>query len=381
MRQMSQSTFAPRTLMLGWEDPNKIHGGLGVASSALAEALSNLTEVSFWFPSGQPAKAESLARYQANAVPVTLPAYAGGEDLYGQEISQSLQLYNRLVVAEGAAWDPEIVHAHDWMTFEAAAKVARALGIPLIFHVHSLATDREESPDSLAYQTEMKWLPAADLLIAVSEYTKSQLIQHYHIPAEKIRVLEHGMPSAVSFATPKPYDEQLVIFLGRMTWQKGPMHFVEMAREVLRQRKDIRFIMAGEGDLWPEVIQTIASNRLGLYIQTPGHLTREDTFRLLSMADALVMTSESEPMGLVAFEATHFNLPVILPPNCGAREFLPDAPVVPPQDSTALATTLLSLLDQKEAASQQVQRNKSNLQDHSWDMVAHRLLDLYRTLL
>lgn len=367
--------------MLGWEDPNKIHGGLGVASAALAEALSKQTDVSFWFPSGQPARSDDPARYRQRVIPVDMPAYASGEELYGESLSQSLELYNRLVVAEGAAWDPEIVHAHDWMTFEAAASVSRILNVPLVFHVHSLATDREEDPRSLAFQAESTWLKVADLLIAVSEYTKLELIEKYGIAADKIKVLEHGLPKIASFRKPKPFTDKLVLFLGRMTWQKGPQHFLEMAKEVLGQRNDVRFVMAGEGDQWAEVIREIARNRLGLSIQAPGHLSRSEIFDLLSMADALVMTSESEPMGLVALEATHFGLPVILPPNCGAREYLPQAPVVSPEDSSLLSSTLLQLLDEQDLAQEQVRQNKANIRNQSWDHVASRLMEFYLPLI
>lgn len=378
---MSQINHAPRTLMLGWEDPNKIHGGLGVASAALAEALSHQTDVSFWFPSGQPARADSAARYQQRVIPVELPAYSSGEDLYGESLAQSLALYNRLVIAEGVAWDPEIVHAHDWMTFEAAASVSEMLDVPLVFHVHSLATDREAKPKGLAFQMESKWLKVADLLIAVSEYTKAELIGKYGIDPEKIRVLEHGLPGVKAYRSPKPFSEKLVLFLGRMTWQKGPFHFLEMARGILQDRQDVRFVMAGEGDQWSDVIKEIAQNRLGLHIQAPGHLSRTDIFDLLSMADALVMTSESEPMGLVALEALHFGVPVILPPNCGAREYLPFAPVVSPDDSSLLASTLNNLLDKKKPGKTQLSQNKASIRDQSWDLVATRLLEFYTPLL
>lgn len=377
---MSQTNHAPRTLMLGWEDPNKIHGGLGVASAALADALGKHTDVSFWFPSGQPARTDSAARYRQRVIPVELPAYAAGEDLYGKGLAQSLALYNRLVIEQGVAWDPEIVHAHDWMTFEAAAAVSEMLQVPLVFHVHSLATDREEHPESLAFQMESKWLKAADLLIAVSEYTKAELMKHYGIDSEKISVLEHGLPSVEAYRSPKPFSEKLVLFLGRMTWQKGPFHFLEMAKQVLEDRNDVRFVMAGEGDQWADVIREIAKYRLGAQIQAPGHLTRTDIFDLLSMADALVMTSESEPMGLVALEALHFEVPVILPPNCGAREYLPHAPVVSPENTHQLATSLNELLEKKKKGKKQVKKNKAHISGQSWDLVATRLMELYSPL-
>lgn len=378
---MSHTNHAPRTLMLGWEDPNKIHGGLGVASAALAEALSKQTDVFFWFPSGQPARADSAARYRHRAIPVELPAYASGEDLYGEGLAQSLELYNRLVIQEGIAWDPEIVHAHDWMTFEAAASVSAMLHVPLVFHVHSLATDREENPESLAFQMESKWLNVADLLIAVSEYTKAELIEKYGINPEKISVLEHGLPGVHAYRNPKPFSEKLVLFLGRMTWQKGPFHFLEMAKKILQERDDVRFVMAGEGDQWADVIREIAKNKLGVHIHAPGHLSRTDVFDLLSMADVLVMTSESEPMGLVALEALHFDVPVILPPHCGAREYLPYAPVVSPDDVSFLTTTLNKLLSKKKSGKKQVKKNKAHISEQSWDLVATRLMELYTPLL
>lgn len=366
----------PRVLMLGWEDPNRIHGGLGVASAALADSLQGHTDVSFWFPSSRPSGAARPQRYQ-KAIPVHLPAYAAGKDLYGEAIQKAMTLYNRTVVEEGLNWDPDIVHAHDWMTFPAAGQIASSLGVPLVLHVHSLATDRSENPSGLPYETEQEWLKAAALIIAVSKYTARQLQEQYQISASRIAVLDHGAPPVEPFRTPSFTRQKLVLFVGRMTWQKGPEHFLSMAEHLLAERSDLRFVMAGDGDLWPELIKRVAKAGNGTTIHLPGHLDREAVFRLFSMADALVMTSESEPLGLVALEAAHFGVPVILPPNCGATDMLPDAPVVHPWQTKEVASTLTTLLDQPEETRSMVEKNREAIRDHSWEKVGRRLLSIY----
>ncbi len=376
---MPQIDIQPRILMLGWEDPNKIHGGLGVASSALAQALSSLTDVSFWFPSSIPDEAQSRGRYIENRVPIDMAPYAGGA--YGAELARALQLYHRLVVQQGLSWDPDIVHAHDWMTFPAAGEIAESLDVPLVYHVHSLSTDRQQKPEGLAYDTESDWLKKADLILAVSEYTAQELIDHFDVDPDRVQVLQHGQPEVTPYRTKKPFAEKLVLFLGRMTWQKGPLHFLNMAKELLRQRSDVRFVMAGDGDQWPDLVKDVARNGLGTSVFLPGHCSRKEVFDLLSMADLLVMTSESEPMGLVAVEAAHFKVPVVLPRRCGAREILPHAPVAEPSDTPTLAKLVSDLLDHPKKRSTITKQNLKALQHVSWEDTARRLLRQYWTML
>ena len=365
--------------MLGWEDPNKIHGGLGVASSALADALSQLTDVSFWFPSAAPEQSQSPGRYAEKRIPLEMAPYQGGA--YGPELERALALYNQLVTREGISWDPDIVHAHDWMTFPSAGEIARSLDVPLVYHVHSLASDREESPEGLAYETEQEWLKQADMILTVSEYTAQELTDQFGVDPDRVQVLKHGRPQVNAYRTAKPFEEFLIMFIGRMTWQKGPFHFVNLAKTLLNRRKDVRFVMAGDGDLWPDVLKDIAFHQLGTSVFAPGHCRREEVFDLLSMADMLVMTSESEPMGLVALEAAHFDVPVLVPEDSGAREFLPNAPVIQPQDTEGLAAVVENLLDHPRKRKSLIKKNNQALEQTTWEDTARQLLSRYQSLL
>ena len=364
--------------MLGWEDPDRIHGGLGVASAALADALGEVTDLSYWFPSSLPASGQGS--YQEKRFPVALPAYAHGEDAYGPELRRAWELYTQAVIKEGLRTHPELIHAHDWMTFPAAGILAKALDIPLVYHVHSIAPDREETPGGLAWETEQQWLPKADMVLTVSDYTAAQLISRFDIEPDRVHVLRHGKPEIVPYRTQKPFSEKLVVFIGRMTWQKGPHHFLNMALRLHAERPDLRFVMAGEGDQWASVLQTIARHRAGLRIQAPGRMTRDQIFDLLSMADLLVMTSESEPLGLVAVEAAHFDVPMILPPHCGAAELFPDAPVLAPHDTDHLCETLVSLIDNPKKRKAQVKQNQARIEQMTWESSASELLTSYAHL-
>ena len=366
--------------MLGWEDPNRIHGGLGVASSALAEALQKYTDVSFFFPSSRPLSTIQPQRYQ-HPVPVRLNAYENKHALYGKSIRKAMAVYDRTVLTEGLGWDPDLVHAHDWMTFQSAGQISALLGIPLVLHVHSLASDRSEHPVGLPYEMEKMWLPKASLVIAVSQYTAQKIQQEYHVPASRIAVLNHGVPPEVSFRSDAFTRKNLILFLGRMTWQKGPWHFIRMAESLLADRNDLKFVMAGDGDIWPEAIRYVARSHIGTDVHLPGHLERKDVFKLLSMANAMVVTSESEPLGLVALEAAHFGVPVILPPNCGAKEHLPQTPVVDPADLDHLTDTVKMLLDDQTKAAAVVKMNQQAVQGQNWDMVVRTLLRIYQEML
>lgn len=377
---MHNSLDSLRVMMLGWEDPAHIHGGLGVASAGLARSLGAHLDVSFGFPSSSTAD-RGPQPYRELRVPVSLPAYATGSNYDGPAFGQAWQRYSATVMAEGMLRQPDLVHAHDWMTFPAAGNLALALDVPLVFHVHSTARDREETPGGLAWETEQHWLPKADLILTVSDYSARDLVEHFQVEPERIHVLRHGKPELAPYRNKKPFQSPLVLFLGRMTWQKGPLHFLEMAFRLLEEEKDIRFVMAGEGDLWPEVLQRIARKGLSTRILAPGALPQEEVFDLLSMADLLVMTSEAEPMGLVALEAAHFGVPMILPPNCGAAELLREAPVVAPDDTNGLCKAVSDLLGQPQTRLDIVKQHHKILEGLSWEAASQQLLTHYARLI
>ncbi len=377
---MNNSLDSLRVLMLGWEDPAHIHGGLGVASAGLARSLGAHLDVSFGFPSNYPESGLPLP-YRELRVPVTLPAYATGTTLYGPAFEQAWRRYATTVMAQGIRQQPDLIHAHDWMTFPAAGNLAMALDVPLVYHVHSTALDREESPGGLAWETEQHWLPKADLILTVSDRSARELVDHFQLDPERVHVLRHGRPELAPYRNQKPFRSPLVLFLGRMTWQKGPFHFLNMAFQLLEEGKDLRFVMAGEGDLWPEVLQQIARRGLGTRILAPGTLPQEEVFDLLSMADLLVMTSEAEPMGLVALEAAHFGVPMVLPPNCGAAELLTESIVIPPSDTESLCQAVNGLLENPKQCLEMVTRNHLSLEGLSWEAASQHLLDHYSRLM
>lgn len=367
--------------MLGWESPDAIAGGLGVAAAALAEALGEQVPLDYWFAGAASSAARS---YRSGSLPVELPAYAGapGADWYGPALQAALEQYTRMVMSRGGTASPSLIHAHDWMTFPAAGHLARQHEVPLVYHVHSTAFDREgESADSVAAQTEQRWLPEADLVLTVSDYSARQLIERFDLEPERVQVLRHGRPAVDAYRKQKPFPEKLVLFAGRMTWQKGPQHFLTMALQLHQQRKDLRFLMLGEGDEWPAILKRIGAARAGLRIQAPGKLPQSELFDLYSMADLLVMTSASEPFGLVALEAAHFGVPVILPPNCGAVELLPQNPVIDPQNTDALVDKSLELLDHPNKHKKLLRRQRSALHGVDWEASAQQLLTHYAHLL
>lgn len=391
----------PKVLMLGWEFPPRLTGGLGVAMEGLSHALSvhadlhvvlpRSNEQVETLPGGEP-DAHSYARIahyeQLSLSPGGMPdfypyhgAWTGQDDdaVYGPDLRERVMDYARRTADYALAQEFDVIHAHDWLTFLPAMTLKAETGKPMLLHVHALETDRS-GPEARnwVYALEKEAMQQADAILPVSEYTARSIQEHYEIPAEKIKPVHNAVEHIRPYRKTRHFPEKLVVFVGRMATQKGPHRFIEIAEKVMAQYPEVRFVMAGEGPLRYDLMAGVAAKALGDRIHFTGFLPREELFDLLAMADVFVMPSVSEPFGLAALEAAQFGVPCVLSQDSGAKEVLPDALVADSEDSDAMAAHVLKLLQDEAFHDQMGRWMESAASKLSWDHVALQVMESYR---
>lgn len=348
-----------KVLELGWEFPPLINGGLGVACMGISKALAKKVDLSVIVPKADPsavyegfsltgintlryAEVESVSQgYSYNSfslvskAPVNLDPYAhvegtpgtvvftqegkmlfshvsradlelftGREDLYAGDLARKVIEFSKICAVLAKQYDFDVVHAHDWMTYLAGVEVKKATGKPLVVHLHASQFDRAGADArGWIYDIEKYGMEQADAVIPVSKYTGTVAAGHYGINPDKIFPVHNGADPVKVFHSKKKFPEKLVLFLGRLTAQKGPEFFLQIAAKVLEQTDDVRFVMAGTGEKLRQLIETGAFHGVGDKFHFTGFLNKQKVNELLSMTDVYCMPSVSEPFGLSALEA------------------------------------------------------------------------------
>ncbi|MFH1370298.1 MAG: glycosyltransferase family 4 protein [Planctomycetota bacterium] len=397
-----------RVLMLGWEFPPFISGGLGTACYGLACAMEHLDlDIVMLLPTntedldataagfcGTGLPLDNLRHVVFRVVPYKLPnpyhrsrpvrvmgtGQAGGYD--GNLIDRVYEYANRCTdLVKDKTFD--VIHAHDWVTFPAAVALSDALQKPLVVHVHATEFDRSgEHINRAVYEIERQGMERACAVIAVSRYTANILVNHYAVPANKIHVVHNGI-------NPKPADTRVfdkrrgarVLFLGRITSQKGPEYFVKAAEQVLRKCENVKFVMAGWGDLAPDIVEMVASRRLGSRILFTGFLRGGQVDLAYRMSDIYVMPSVSEPFGLTALEAVRQGLPVILSKTTGVGEILRNGALkVDFWDANKMADQIVDVLNNPFLAEQLRTTASDEIRNLTWDAAAKKCLSVYNSV-
>jgi glycosyltransferase involved in cell wall biosynthesis len=249
-------------------------------------------------------------------------------------------------LAQGRGFD--VVHAHDWMTYPAGIAVATLSGRPLIVHVHSTEFDRSgEHVNQMIYDIEREGMERADKVVTVSHFTRNIVISRYGISGEKVEVVYNGVDRNGSWTldeTGITTDEKIVLFLGRITMQKGPEYFLQAAKKVLEVMDNVKFVMAGSGDLMHRSIELAAELGIGHRVLFTGFLRGEDVRRIYKMADLYVMPSVSEPFGIAPLEALDNDVPVIISKQSGVSEVLTHALKVDFWDVNEIANKIIAVL-------------------------------------
>jgi glycogen(starch) synthase len=388
--------------MLGWEFPPFISGGLGTACYGLTRAMDQLgMEVTFVLPkmveekytthvkllspgSRQSAfslKSSELKNVKFHTIGSPLQPYSTA-DVYQKRIEEILRqkhlsklgiitsssqfvsstdyscdMYTEVhryaaiaaELAELEHYNFDIVHAHDWMTYPAGITVAAISGKPLVVHVHSTEFDRSgEHVNQMIYDIEREGMERADKIIAVSHFTRNIIISRYGISGDKVEVVYNGVQRNGSWSslvqTGIKKDEKIVLFLGRITMQKGPEYFLHAAKKVLSVMDNVKFVMAGSGDLMHRSIELAAELGIGQKVLFTGFLRGEDVQKIYKMADLYVMPSVSEPFGIAPLEALDHDVPVIISKQSGVSEVLMHALKVDFWDVNEIANKIIAVL-------------------------------------
>lgn len=304
---------------------------------------------------------------------------------YGGDMYAEAHRYAEIAVmlARGESFD--VVHAHDWMTYPAGIAVARALGKPLVVHIHSTEFDRSgEHVNQRIYDLEREGMHAADKVIAVSFYTKNLVTARYGVPARKIAVVYNAIDNnGQNYELPPPIrkEERIVLFLGRITMQKGPEYFLAAAKKVLDFEKNVRFVMAGTGDMTKRMIELSAELGIGHKVVFTGFLRGDDVARIYKMADLYVMPSVSEPFGIAPLEALSHDVPVLISKQSGVSEVLSHVLKVDFWDIDEMANKIVAVLRHPPLQATLREHGNFEIQKLTWRDAAQSCVDVYHEVL
>ncbi len=446
-----------RVLMLGWEFPPFISGGLGTACYGLTRAMSGLgTDIMFVLPRpvttpfsthvrlvsprpGSPLESpttefrlDEFEHVTFRTVQAELNPYARpGESMesqtatvstttstttsngigssspiphhvnpatgtmstqasvtgpganYGGDMFAEVQRYAALAteIARGETFD--VVHAHDWMTFPAGLAAAALKGVPLVVQVHSTEFDRSGSNiDQRIYDIERRGMHGAMKVIAVSYLTKQICAHHYGVDPGKVEVVYNAIESnGNGHFDQERYriqkDEKIVLFLGRITHQKGPEYFLAAAKRVLEVMDNVKFVMAGSGDMIRRTIEMAAAMGIGHKVLFTGFLRGGDVEKVFKMADLYVMPSVSEPFGIAPLEAISHDVPVLISKQSGVSEVLQHALKCDFWDTTEMANKIVAVLKHPPLATTLREHGSFEISHMNWADSARRCIEVY----
>jgi len=301
----------------------------------------------------------------------------------GNSLLGKVSLYTKNVLKLSEKISFDLIHAHDWLTYPAGLFLKKLTQKPLVAHLHATEFDRALGyGHPVIHEIEYLGLNYSDRVIAVSHYTKSLAMEHYHVPEEKIRVVHNGFTARERVVKKvKKFKEPVILFLGRLTPQKGPTIFLEIAKRVLQGGAKARFVIAGAGEMERELMLEASSLGIGTHIMFTGFLTREEVERALTLADIVVMPSVSEPFGIVALEALYFGCALILSKQSGASEVIESAFKVDFWDVDKMGEIILDLLNHPEKLRELQERGKREVEKFTWDEPARKVKALYEELL
>ena len=400
-----------KILMLGWELPPHNSGGLGVACLNMARALSGQgIDIDFVIPY----TAEHPHTEFMNVVPATpldpIHRYGGGAyenlDIEKKQIPSTndpnllsirdvQKSYQKFVKDHMMEFKPDVVHAHDWLTYEAGVLAKKNFGIPLVAHVHATEFDRAgmHEGNPLIHEIEKEGLMLADKIIAVSESTKRIIHEKYHIPLDKIDVVYNSLDE--DFITKEYHRDDhiykyitslkdsgytIVSTVGRFTIQKGLEFFMGSAVKAISRNPKLLFVFAGDGEERNRLIAESATLGISKNVLFTGFIRGQRLRDVYSLSDIFVMSSISEPFGLTALEAAHHGDALILTNQSGVSEIIWSALKYDFWDEDKLADEILAIAD--SPALMKTLRDNVRREYHqiSWDKVAKKCQKIYNSV-
>lgn len=420
--------------MFGWEFPPHITGGLGTACYGLTKGLLHQgVEVIFVIPKAYGDESSDIRLVNASEVRLdlrnsafkeyldqisfvevdsTLIPYADPEEFfritrkfehhteinesvfssqyqfsgkYGENLYEEVRRYALVAAQIASQFEHDVIHAHDWLTYEAGIAAKKVSGKPLVVHMHATEFDRSgENVNQFVYDIERWGMDKADKVIAVSNLTRNIVIEKYGISAEKVVTVHNAVePSDKSeySGMQRSVDEKVVTFLGRITFQKGPDYFVEAAYKVLQRDENVRFVMAGSGDMLNKMIKRVAALKIGTKFHFTGFLKGKEVDEMFALSDVYVMPSVSEPFGISPLEAMSSNVPVVISKQSGVAEVLVHALKVDFWDVDALADSIYGLLHYDGLSKMFKKHGQQEVYNMKWDYAASKVAEVYKNVI
>ena len=385
-----------RVLMLSWEYPPNVVGGLGKHVAELVPALLRRgAEIHIVTPKTSEKGSETQGNLHVHRVdrPWGTPA-----SFYEQawQTNTCLESACDAVIAEHGPFD--VLHNHDWLTTFAATAVKHRHKLPLVATIH--ATERGRGRGFLHGEqseriNDAEWSLAYDAwrVIVCTEYMRQEVHDFFDTPQDKIDVIPNGVdPSpfrkldgvdltAFRSRFALPY-ERIVFAVGRIVYEKGVETLVRCAPEVLRQVPDAKFLIAGKGPELEHLRQVVAGLGIESKVRLLGFISDEDRNKLYRVADCAAFPSLYEPFGIVALEAMAARVPVVVSKVGGLQEVVQHAETgitVYPDNPGSCAWGIVHTLQHPEWAQQRVENAYRKVETvYSWDTIAKQTMGVYR---
>ncbi len=413
--------------MFGWEFPPHILGGLGTASFGLTKGMAKQSDMEITFVMPKPWGDEDksfLRLIGAGNTPVVwkdvnwdyanqrIGKYMDPQEYYhlrdhiyadfsylkttdlgciefsGRYPDNLLEEINNYSIVAGViarSYDFDVIHSHDWLTYPAGIHAKYATGKPLVIHVHATDFDRSRGKvNPQVYSIEKDGMDHADHIITVSNLTRNTVIEKYHQDPKKVTTVHNAVeplsPEIESITSSKGTKEKVVTFLGRITMQKGPEYFVEAAARVLQKSRNVRFVMAGNGDMMNQMIRLAAQRGISDHFHFTGFMKGKQVYEVLKSSDVYVMPSVSEPFGISPLEAMQCGVPTIISKQSGCAEILNNAIKTDYWDIEAMADAMYSIITYPSMAEYLKEEGKKEVDEIKWEYAGWKVRDIYNSV-
>ena len=412
--------------MFGWEFPPHILGGLGTASYGLTKGIfeNGDMDITFVIPKPMGDEEKTFAKIiGASNTPVAWRDvswdyvqqrqghvmdpqtyfdlrdhiyadfnYLNVNDLgciefsgkYPQNLMEEINNYSIVagVIARTAQFD--VIHSHDWLTYPAGIHAKQVSGKPLVIHVHATDYDRSRgNVNPTVFGIEKDGMNQADHIITVSEHTRRTVIEKYGISPDKVSTVHNAvepLPEDYLKIEKTPRKEKIVTFLGRITMQKGPEYFVEAAAMVLKKVHNVRFVMAGGGDMMEKMIRLAARRGISDRFHFIGFLRGKEVYEMYKNSDVFIMPSVSEPFGIAPLEAMQMGVPSIISKQSGCAEILSNVIKVDYWDVNEMANAIYSIITYPAMFNQLQERGLDEVGQIVWKKAGTKVINIYKKL-
>jgi len=365
-----------KVAMIGWEYPPFKAGGLATHCYGLTRSLADKgIQVDFYMPktkhktSSDKNNLNIIEVGETEIFPYDRP---DNKELAGQ-FFDAVYRYNDLVVSR-VKGKYDVIHCHDWLTMKAGIIIKEKTKTPLIITVHSTEYDRSGwlYPNQWFIDIEREGMEKADRIIAVSHFTKRVCVEKYGIDPDKISVVHNAV-----YPIPEGHKQDIILFLGRLTIQKGAEFFLRAAQKVKDYEPDARFVVAGIGDMLPKLITQALDLGISDKVIFTGRLTEEEVKHIYGISSVYVMPSVSEPFGITALEAISAGTPTIASKTAGFSEAFNNCLRVDFWDTDEMANKIISLIRYKPLHTTLSREGRREIDLFTWDRVADKTIDVY----